>query len=173
MTPYDILIEAAANRHGLPLALVRAIVHVESGFNAWAWNPEPQYRYLVDVRTSKPFRTLTAAESASEIPPIDFPCLAGDRDQEWWGQQASWGLMQLMGAVARERGFTGPYLPQLTDPVSNLEFGCAHLALLLRRFGATYGTDGAIAAYNTGGPTRQPGSAGDIYVRKVRAAWGI
>jgi len=41
-------------------------------------------------------------------------------------QRTSWGLMQIMGAVARERGFRG-WLTELCDPAVNLEWGCRHL----------------------------------------------
>lgn len=169
-TPFDSLIADAARRHGVPGDLVHAIVQVESSGNTFAYNPEPHYRYFWDVRLQRPFRVVMPAEIAAKYPPRDFPCYAGDPDQEWWGQQASWGLMQLMGAVARERGFKGPYLPELTVAEVNLEFGCAHLAHLARRFLASYGMSGVIAAYNTGGPSHAYGSAGAAYVRKAFAA---
>ncbi|MEM4655267.1 MAG: lytic transglycosylase domain-containing protein [Thermosphaera sp.] len=148
----SILIFESAARHGLPTWLVRAIVSVESGGNPWAWNPEPAYRYLWDVRAQKPFRRLTHIEATVKTPPPDFPAIAGDRDQEWWAQQASWGLMQVMGAVARELGFTGPYLTELCDPLLNLELGCLHLSLLRDRYLARWGWPGVIAAYNAGTP---------------------
>lgn len=149
MTPLILaLIEEAARAACLSADLVAAVVRVESGGDPFAWNPEPRYRYLWNVRTRLPFRTLTAFEVASETPPADFPCLAGDRDQEWWGQQASWGLMQLMGAVAREEGFSRPYLPELSDPAANLLVGCRHLrGLVLWAHGDLAQ---AAAAYNAG-----------------------
>ncbi len=108
--------------------LVLAIISQESDGDKTAWNPEPRYPWLWDVRQDKPFRKLTDAEYASKEPPGDFPYLAGDRDQEWWGQQASWGLMQVMGAAAREQHFRGKYLPELvSDPYLDLEFGIKHL----------------------------------------------
>lgn len=128
MTPELItIIENTARDFMLPRNLILAIVAIESGGNTWAWNPEPRYRYLWDMRAQKPFRFLTPAETESEEPPADFPSLAGDRDQEWWGQQASWGLMQVMGGVARENGFAQPYLTSLCDPRFNLTIGCQHL----------------------------------------------
>lgn len=148
MTGYTCEIASAAERCQLPAALVEALVMVESGGNPWAWNPEPHYRYLWDVVKKRPFRTLTPEERASERPPADFPAVAGDRDQEWWGQQASWGLCQVMGAVARERGFTGPYLPQLCDPQTNLIIGCRHLRAMLEW--ADGDMEKALGAYNAG-----------------------
>jgi len=141
-------IVAAARAQGIDPNLVEAVTVQESSGNTWAWNPEPRYRYLWNVRTSKPFRMLTFAERASEEPPLDFPALSGDRDQEWWGQQASWGLMQPMGAVAREHGFMGPYLSELCDPAVNLWVGCAHLAQLLSW--AAGDARKALAGYNGG-----------------------
>ena len=152
--PDSILIQSAAAGAGLPPLLLIAIIEQESGGNLWAWNPEPRYRYLWDVKRNRPFRTLTEGERASESPPHDFPALAGDRDQEWWGQQASWGLMQVMGAVAREHGFRGAYLTELCDPELNLEYGCRHLTALRGRFHQAHGWAGVIAAYNAGSPRR-------------------
>ncbi len=173
MTAEAILIQSTAARHGLEPALVAAIVQVESGGNAYAWNPEPHYRWFWDVRRNRPFRTLTPVEISGEVPPLDFPTLAGDRDQEWWAQQASWGLMQVMGAVAREMGFTRKYLTQLTDPEDSLEYGCRKLLQLRGRFEKAHGIEGVIAAYNAGSPRRDAvGNFVNIdYVRKVMAAW--
>lgn len=128
--------------------LVAAQVHVESGGDPWAWNPEPAYRYFWDVKKRAPFRAVTTLEILSETPPMDFPCLLGDNDQEWWAQQASWGLLQLIGAVAREHGFRGNYLSELCDPVLNLTLGCKHLSELLDW--AKGNTTQALAAYNGG-----------------------
>ena len=147
----------------LPPELVAAIVRKESDGDPWAWNPEPHYSYLVDVSTGQPFRKLTPEERLSEVPPNDFPSLAGDRDAEWWGQQASWGLMQVMGAVGRERGMNRrAHLPQLCDPALNLEVGCIHLANLRRRFQHAHGWRGVVAAYNAGQPRLIKHSAGEF-----------
>jgi hypothetical protein len=156
-----VLIQSAAARHNLPPLLLSALIEQESGGDPWAWNPEPRYRYLWDVSRNRTFRTLSLAEIGSEVPPFDFPTLAGDRDQEWWAQQASWGLMQVMGAVAREGGCRLPYLTALCGPDDNLEYGCRHLSNLRGRFMQTYGWPGVIAAYNAGSPRRL--SAGGPY----------
>lgn len=144
-------IRSAAEAMRLPPELVLAVCRVESSLNPWAYNPEPGYRWVVDCRTGRPFRALTPAERTSAEPPPDFPMLAGDRDQEWWGQRASWGLMQIMGALAREIGFRGPYLPELCDPMLNLSLGCRHLSRLRDRYLPTRGWHGVCAVYN-GGP---------------------
>ena len=148
---FDKQIRDAARKHALPAGLVAAIVAVESGGNTWAWNPEPGYRYVVDARAGRPFREMSAREVASAVPPTGFTALAGDSDQEWWGQRASWGLMQVMGAVSREYGCKEPYLSRLCQPEIGLEYGCLHLASLARRcFAKSYGWYETCAAYNGG-----------------------
>lgn len=161
------LVVSCAIRHALPPDLVGGMVQVESSGNNWAINPEPKYRYLWDVKRSRTFRAPTAAEIASEFPPRDFPAPAGvDPDAEWWSQQMSWGLMQVMGGVARERGLDTPYVSVLNDPEVGLEFGCRVMARNLRRWPAV---DEAVAAYNGGSP-RMDDPKLQEYVRRVRAA---
>ena len=167
MTDLRAQIAFAAGEAGLDGRLVAAVVQVESGGNEYAWNPEGHYRWFWNVYTKTPFRVLTDVERGSKYPPTDFPCLAGDRDQEWWGQSASWGLMQVMGAVAREQGFLGPYLTELVHPIVNLEYGCAVLAKRIRW--AKGNEARGVAAYNAG-----PGGAlspvGIAYAEKVLRA---
>jgi hypothetical protein len=166
-TPYRREIEAFALKHALSADLLEAQVVVESGGNPWAWNPEPRYRYLWNVRSQRPFRQPTDFELMSETPPNDFPCLAGDCDQEWWGQQASWGLMQVMGALAREYGFKGPYLTQLCDVNVNLDIATAYLSRLSRW--ANGDATKMLAAFNAGqGGWTTP--AGQRYAAKVIAS---
>lgn len=152
VVPPDIAahIIAVANRHAIPVHLVAAICAKESSFIPGAWRPEPVYRYLWDVVKDERFRKLTPEEIASETPPPDFGKIGGPRVQEWWGQQASWGLMQVMGANAREHGFRGVYFTDLCDPEIGLEFGCRFLARLLAR----NPIEDAASAYNAGRPTQ-------------------
>lgn len=160
-------IEQAALTSALDPDLLHAVVLQESAGDQAAWNPEPRYRYFWNVRTAAPFRVVSSAEVASKFPPKDFPTLAGDADQEWWGQQASWGLMQIMGAVAREHGYHGSYLTRLVlDPGANLLLGARHLAKLLA-WARTYTLEGenttavrsALAAYNGGKVGNAPSAA--------------
>ena len=159
------VVASAARVAGLEPPLVAAIVLQESGGNPWAWNPEPRYRWFWDVRAGRAFRQITAAEIASEVPPADFHSLAGDADQEWWAQQASWGLMQVMGANAREHGCREPFLTALLDPALGLRYGCLYLASLFAHNPGA-GREGAVSAYNAGHPT--PDNE-DTYVRPVIA----
>jgi soluble lytic murein transglycosylase-like protein len=136
------------SKYELDVRVVAALIEQESGGNQYAYNPEPRYRYLWDVRRNGPFRELTLTETASKFPPKDFGSLIGDPDQEFWAQQASWGLMQIMGAVARGHGCRVPYLTELTDEAVNLEYGCMHLAQQLKW--AKGNVTQALAAYNGG-----------------------
>lgn len=149
-------------------ALVAAVVWQESNGDPWAYNPEPAYRYLWDVKRRRPFRRPTPAELRAKTPPADFQTLAGDPDQEWWAQQASWGLMQVMGAVARERGLRAPYLSILCDPVLNLREGTAILASLIHWSGGEISQ--ALAAYN-GGRGGWRAAKPQAYAQAVLTKW--
>jgi hypothetical protein len=171
MSAYRQVIVTAARATGLDPNLVEAVVWTESGDNPFAWKPEPPYPYFWHVRLRQPFRGVTPAERQAETAPLDFPCLAGSRTQEWWAQQASWGLMQVMGAVAREAGFDGPYLPQLCDPAIGLRYGCQVLAGHLAW--AHGNVTQALAAYNGGrGGNSQPPYRTQAYADRVLATFG-
>lgn len=166
MTHHRASIEAASAKCQIDPDLVEALVIVESGGDEFAWNPEPNYRYFWDVKRNAPFRPTLREEARSKFPPKDFPTIAGDPDQEWWGQQASWGLMQVMGAVARELGYRGRYLPSLCHIDTNLALGCLKLRQLLTW--ADGDEEQALAAYNGGraGNLRRP-FRNELYAAKV------
>jgi len=171
----DELIQRIAGHYALPFPLVKAIIQVESGNDFHAWRAEPPYRYLVDVRTRRPFRKLTAEETVSETAPPDFPYFLGlsSRDTEWWGQQSSWGSMQIMGAVAREYGYTG-HFPGLCT-IKGVEFGCEHLSRLVKRYALGRDLRPAIAAYNAGSPRYRHENefVNQYYVDRVIQAGGL
>lgn len=164
-TAHHAEIERVAATHGVDPNVIEAMVWQESGGDEFAWNPEPRYRYFWDVKQQGPFRSVTASEMAAKFPPKDFPVFGGDRDQEWWAQQASWGLLQIMGAVAREQGFRGVYLVELSQPTLNLDIGCRFFAALLKW--AKGDTWKAVAAYN-GGRGNWRGGAPQSHVTKVQ-----
>lgn len=149
------LVAPAARLHGLDPALACAVIEQESGWDTWAVNPEPSYRWLWDFRRETPFRALRPEERHSEVPPADFYAPGWvDRDAEWWCQQMSWGLMQVMGAVARERGLRVKFLTRLCDPAYGIEYGCRHLAHLLKVHDNELRK--ALLAYNGGGNREYP-----------------
>ena len=141
-------IKSIARDFDLPWELIEAFATVESSLNPWALRYEPQYKYLYLL------------DDRSHLSPT-----------ERVGQMCSWGLMQVMGAVAREHGFKG-YFPQLCDPVVGLRYGCLHVT----KFRAKYGQwSDVIAAYNAGSPRREPTNpwsyVNQFYVNKVLTVW--
>jgi soluble lytic murein transglycosylase-like protein len=105
------LAHGAAQAHGLWPELVCAIVEQESSWNPWALRYEPAFyeRYIA------PQIARGAIVDVSESRARAF----------------SWGLMQVMGQVAREYGFTGASLASLCDPAAGLEIGCRVFAAKL------------------------------------------
>ena len=59
---------------------------------------------------------------ARYVTPLEF------NPTEEIARSISWGLMQVMGQVAREHEFQRPFLSALCDPSAGLTFGCIVLA---------------------------------------------
>ena len=127
------LARTAAAAHGLDPALVCAIVEQESGWNSWANRYEPAFfaKYVAPLFTN-------GKVSATEA----------------YARSFSYGLMQLMGQVARELGFANTYLTSLCDPATGLEWGCQHFAKKLAR--ANGDTRQALLLWNGGGNAQYP-----------------
>ena len=138
------LIERHPARGHISVACVKAFCMAESSCNPWAYRYEPFYKYLVGNKL-----TMTATERA--------------------GQMSSWGLMQVMGGVAREYGFSGSF-PQLCDPVIALRYGMMHLAHFYKQHG---NWPDAIASYNAGSPRRDDGGkyVNQPYVDNILKWW--
>jgi len=96
----------AAARYSLGPALVCAVIAQESAWDTHAIRYEPGFR----LRYVAPLRLPPSEEIARSI---------------------SWGLMQVMGQVAREHEFTGKFLSALCDPATGIEIGCRVLAVKL------------------------------------------
>jgi soluble lytic murein transglycosylase-like protein len=100
------LARAAAARHALAPALVCAIVEQESAWDAHAIRYEPAFR-------------------SRYVAPLGLP------PTEEVARSISWGLLQVMGQVAREHGFSGKFLSALGDPAAGLDIGCTVFAAKL------------------------------------------
>jgi len=129
MNKYQELVEGIARKHGLSKSLVYAICVAESGLDTWAVRFERKWHWFLSVKEWAKIVHITSA--------TERVC-----------QQMSWGLMQIMGSVARERGFSKD-LSQLCRPEIGVEYGCRQLDYLLKRH---YTTSRALSAYNTGNP---------------------
>lgn len=159
------LIRHTAENHGLPPSLVKAIVRVESAGETWAMRYERGYRWLWDNEKKQPYRG---------DPDLIMPILGASVQTELVGQKTSWGLMQIMGAVAREYGFREPFLSSLCEPQHGLEYGCIHLARLRDRFLDNHGWEGVAAAYNAGSPRYKAGNfVNQVYVDKIAMKEGF
>lgn len=124
------LVQKHTKDTGVDPALVLSIMQVESGGNAYAVRYEQNYRWTLPQAK----RPATCSQNTETVM-----------------QKTSWGLMQIMGAVAREYGFTD-WLSKLVDPDVNIAIGVAYLVGLSKRFVKNFGVDGVIAAYNAGSP---------------------
>jgi hypothetical protein len=80
-------IEKWAGVFSLDAAIVAGIVAAESGGNTWAARHEPNYRYLFYPGRMRP------------------PGCSEETERNL--QRTSLGVMQVMGAVLRERGYNG------------------------------------------------------------------
>lgn len=162
-----------AKEFGLPINLVTAIVQAESAGNRYAFRPEPGYRWLWNVRTNKPY-TLEPG-TAKNSPPSSFPHPRGvTKRGEFDGQRTSWGLMQIMGAVAREYGFAGTFFTELCDVETGLHYGCMHLSMLIHSRYANRDLRAIAAAYNAGSPRKRNGQyVNQGYVDKIARLGGF
>lgn len=125
------IIEDVSDAENVPANLLAAIVQTESSNNKWACRFEPHYKYLFKTKDHAKENGITEAT-------------------ETVMQMTSFGLCQLMGAVARELGLKGPIF-QLLDEKTNLEY-CAKL---LKRLAGKYKErNDIIAAYNAGSPIK-------------------
>lgn len=141
-------VQYVSERHDLDPVVVLAIIEQESAYQTLAMRFEPGYRWLWPKQNK-----------------VQAPCgvsLSTEKNQ----QATSWGLMQVMGAVAREHGCALPFLSALCHPTLGVEYGCRHLAKLKARWStpADY-----ISAYNAGHPTmRNKQYVADVLARAER-----
>lgn len=142
------IVHRFAKQESVPIMLALAICEVESGGDSMAIRYEPEWKYQYDMgRFAKLCNTTVETERVL--------------------QSCSFGLMQVMGTVARELGHTGS-LVQLLDPFVGAKYGCIKLAKLLAIHESI---DDVIAAYNAGSPIKR--STGEYvnqgYVDKVKS----
>ncbi len=123
-----------ADRFNINSELFRAIIHVESSWNPLARRYEPDYKYLHFYRyCASKFGIIESIEERN--------------------QKTSWGLCQVMGAVAREQGFEG-HLETLCLAEKGLVAGAKHLRHFTERYGEDYESH-IIAAYNAGAARKE------------------
>lgn len=131
--------KSVAKAAGLDGALVCAVVEQESSWDPWSIRYEPDFftRYVLPLQEKNIIHTDTEARARA----------------------FSWGLMQLMGQVAREVGYTGN-LAALCAPATGLHWGCIHLAKKFREAGGDQAK--ALQLWNGGG---NPNYAAEVLAR--------
>lgn len=126
-----VLVDDAARKWALDFWTLVAQVEKESSGNSLAIRLEDGYRWF-------------------------YPRGSTPAGQEREFQRTSWGLLQIMGATARELGYAAPPTVWPDSPLKHdakraLDLGCAYLTKQLRRYGGNI-RDG-LSAYNAGHPT--------------------
>jgi len=132
-TQLVLLARKAAAAQSLEPALVCAVIEQESAWNPWAMRYEPLFfaKYVASLYTNNKI-------SATEA----------------YARGFSWGLMQVMGHVARESGFDALFLCALCDPEQGLAIGCK---VLRKKIDASAGdTIRGLLAWNGGSNPAYP-----------------
>jgi soluble lytic murein transglycosylase-like protein len=137
-----------AEHFGIDHRLVIAIIQVESNFDPLA------------IRYENHWRLFNKPEAFAKIAHIS-------ESTERILQMCSIGVMQTMGAVARDFGMRDNLL-NLTNPERSIYYGCKKLKDLQDKYKSQ---DDVIAAYNAGVPVVLPGGKykNQVYVDKVKA----
>jgi soluble lytic murein transglycosylase-like protein len=123
-----------AAKYSLDTSLVCAVATHESSWNPWACRYEPLFfsHYIQPLINNGTVHTIT----------------------EGTMRASSFGLLQVLGQVARENGFSGQFLTQLCDPDTGLDFGCRKLQKCVLAHPGD--TRAALLAYNGGGDPQYP-----------------
>jgi hypothetical protein len=157
LLPFRQEIFICAQVDSLPPALLAAFIQEESNFNQWATRTEPHYKKKKIV--------ITAARKWSKRHG-GIPTYYTELDD----RSRSYGLMQVMGQLAREQGFDAKYLPELFVPLNSISQGAIKLRQLLNKYKGD--TLSAISAYNQGNNRRKNGRLVNYrYVYRVGVAW--
>ncbi len=138
------IIKIRAEEFGIDPDLITAFVIVESSGNPRATRYEANFykHYIVPM---------------------------GIKDSaEAMGRATSYGLMQIMGQVAREKGFKGKF-EELFDPATNLFWCLKHLKGFIKKYAPNL--DDAIASYNAGSPRKDELGKyrNQVYVDRIKS----
>lgn len=123
------IIDDVSSKHCVDSKAIKAICVLESGMNLWVVRYEPDYiwTYRPDYYAEKNNISLNT---------------------EMYLQKMSYGLMQIMGGLARSPYSFKDHLSKLLIPRLNLEIGIKHFKSLLEKYDWNY-LD-AVSAYNLG-----------------------
>ncbi len=125
-----------AQRFELPPDIIKSIIYKESNGNVFAGRYEKGF-------FSKYLDGKTLEKLGGHIPSTIT------KDTEYMLRATSFGFMQIMGQVARERGFALESLIEVCKPELNIYYGCKHFKYLLNMKGGDI--EKALLNYNGGG----------------------
>lgn len=120
-------IDRAASRYAINPIWIKSIIMQESRWKQYALRYEPEYPYLVKPEELAHKYGITEAT-------------------ETQSQKMSWGLGQIMGALAREQGHIGP-MGELFEPSVNIDHVAMRLSYLKKH---SETEDDVFASYNGG-----------------------
>ena len=134
---------------GIDPRLALAFAEVESAGDPLAVRYEAHWKYYFDVPQFA-YRLRITQETERNL------------------QSLSWGLMQVMGSVARELGFVESLIT-LSDPHLGAKYGCMKLKQCMRKYPIF---EDAIASYNAGSPRKLDGHyVNQGYVDKIKLTY--
>lgn len=141
MTDLTLLINSVARKHQITPQLVAAIIYEESRGKV--------YRTRFEMRWFTRLRGIKRDQLLGFVPGESLCSL----DTEKVHRATSWGLCQILGETARERGFQGENLTQLIEPEVGVDIAMGYLAHLIKLKGNEYD---AVLAYNGGADDQYP-----------------
>lgn len=116
--------------------MIAALILTESTGKTCAMRFEPGWRWFAPTVDIKTF-----AEN-----------IGCSFETEKNGQATSWGLLQVMGTVAREHGFRG-WFSELCQPEVGIRYGALHFKKMFKREGTL---EAAVSSYNAGSVKMTP-----------------
>jgi soluble lytic murein transglycosylase-like protein len=125
------LIVEISKRYQIDPCLTAAIIWTESKNDTWAMRYEHAYKYTLEIENFAKMNGITGITEEKN-------------------QKTSWGLMQVMGGVARELGMTDQ-LNKLCKANVGINFGCKKLRELFNKYSIL---NDVVAAYNAGSPRK-------------------
>lgn len=139
------VVSIKALSYGIDPFLAQAIAQIESNLDPWKMRYEEKWMYFyLPAQYSKNLGISVLTERTL--------------------QQFSYGLMQVMGSVARELGFDRELI-KLCDPEIGAQYGCMKLSDLKKKYSDELDL---ISAYNAGTPLKLNGKyRNEDYVKKV------
>jgi soluble lytic murein transglycosylase-like protein len=127
ITKFECEILSASVKYSIPNQWIKAIIAQESNWDQYAVRLEPSYQYLYEAEVFAKKLGITLS--------TEMTC-----------QKMSWGLGQIMLALAREQGHEG-HAGELFEPKVNIE----HIAIRLAHLRTLSPiVDDIIAMYNSG-----------------------